>query len=334
MKPAGRAICRMLMALFLLAPVMGCRSQDHSLAQPINYRLKWLANISSAGALYGKAFGRFEKAGLQVTVKPGGPELDAIKELEIGHAQFGVASADQIIRALAKGSPIVVLAQIFQQNPLQWIFRPSETPLHGAEDLRGKHIGITYGGNDETIMRALLTKYGIATDAVDFFSVRYDYTPFFQKQVQLWPVYRNAEGVFIQQKMDRAGETAGFFDPGAYGIRFVANSVITSRKMLEQHPRTVAKFVEALMESWRLAMDPQNARRTVETVHRFDPETSADTIAQQLEVTRRLIQPSSEIPIGHIDRQAWRQTAQILLDQKLIDKPVAVEACFWRREGP
>jgi ABC-type Mn2+/Zn2+ transport system ATPase subunit len=44
----------------------------------------------------------------------------------------------------------------------------------------GKTIGITFGGNDETIMRALLAKYDIKEDEVKFFSVRYDYTPFYK----------------------------------------------------------------------------------------------------------------------------------------------------------
>ena len=72
-------------------------------------------------------------------------EKDAIKELELGHAQFGVASADQVIRAVSKGAPIVVIAQLFQINPLHWIYRPDKTPLKTPQDLKGKTIGITFG---------------------------------------------------------------------------------------------------------------------------------------------------------------------------------------------
>ena len=46
------------------------------------------------------------------------------------------------------------------------------------KDLAGKTIGITFGGNDETIMRALLASAGLKENQVKLASVRYDYTPF------------------------------------------------------------------------------------------------------------------------------------------------------------
>ncbi|MCP4107308.1 MAG: ABC transporter substrate-binding protein [Desulfobacteraceae bacterium] len=158
------------------------------------------------GDIYSDVHGIFTKAGLQVSVKAGGPERDAIKELEIGHAQFGVASADQVIRARSKGSPVVVIAQLFQINPLQWIYRPEPSPLNSPGKLKGNIIGITYGGNDETIMRALLSKYNITEKDVTFFSVRYDYTPFYSRQVRFWPVYRNTQALVIGGKLRSAGE--------------------------------------------------------------------------------------------------------------------------------
>ena len=70
----------------------------------LNYRLKWLFNASVAGDIYAEAKGFFDKAGLKVNVKEGSPEKNAINELELKHADFGVASADQVIRALDKGA--------------------------------------------------------------------------------------------------------------------------------------------------------------------------------------------------------------------------------------
>ena len=50
-------------------------------AGQINYRLKWLCNTSVVGDLYADVQGHFQEAGLEVEVKAGGPERDAIKEL-------------------------------------------------------------------------------------------------------------------------------------------------------------------------------------------------------------------------------------------------------------
>ncbi len=291
----------------------------------VTYRLKWLLNTSVVGDLYAEVHGFFAAQGLRVTIKEGGPERDAIKELELGHAQFGVASGDQVIRALSKGSPIVVIGQLFHKNPLQWIYRPERTSLNNVQDLKGKTIGVTYGGNDETIMRALLAKYRIREDEVSLFSVRYDYTPFYRGQVALWPVYQNAEGVVIGEKLRKGGEQVRFLDPDAWGVRFVANSVITTEQFLNQHPQIVKRFRQALLEGWRQAMDRRNVEKAIETIRAFDRETPARIIRKQLASTRTLVKPAQDNEIGWVDVDAWVETERIMLEQSLIPHPVFVE---------
>ena len=314
----------LLVALFLVFGVGSCGKKEQPLEE-VSYRLKWLFNISVVGDLWADAHGNFERNGLKVTVKPGGPEKDAIKELEIGHAQFGVASADQVIRAVSKGSPIVVLAQLFQVNPLHWIYRPDKTPLKTPQDLKGKIIGITYGGNDETIMRALLAKYNIKEDEVNLFSVRYDYTPFYQGKVDLWPLYRNAQAPIIGEKLRKAGEMFDLMSPSKLGVQFVANSVVTTQKMLEERPDTVKRFMRALLEAWREALDPENKDKAIETVLKYNQETPEEIVNKQLPATRNLMLPEPGFEFGKIDLAAWKQTEQIMLVQKLIADPVQIE---------
>jgi len=301
-----------------------CSKTEQPLEE-VTYRLKWLFNISVVGDLWADAHGNFERNGLKVTVKPGGPEKDAIKELEIGHAQFGVASADQVIRAVSKGSPIMVLTQLFQVNPLHWIYRPERTPLQTPQDLKGRTIGITYGGNDETIMRALLAKYDIKDDEVNLFSVRYDYTPFYKGEVDFWPLYRNAQAPIIGEKLRKAGERFDLMSPSRLGIQFVANSVVTTKKMLEERPETVKRFMKALLEAWREALDPENKEKAIEIVLKYNKETPEEIVQKQLPATRILMLPTPKFEFGKIDVAAWKQTEQIMLTQKLITEPVHIE---------
>jgi len=314
----------LLGALTWLLVLGACGEKDQP-AEEVTYRLKWLFNISVVGDLWADAHGNFARNGLKVNVKPGGPEKDAIKELEMGHAQFGVASADQVIRAVSKGSPIVVLAQLFQVNPLHWIYRPDRTPLKTPQDLIGKTIGITYGGNDETIMRALLAKYGIREDQVKLYSVRYDYAPFYQGEVDLWPLYRNAQAPIIGEKLRKAGERFDLMSPSGLGIRFVANSIITTQKMLDERPETVKRFMKALLEAWREALSPEDKDKAVKTVLKYNPETPADIVEKQLPATRILMLSGKDSTFGKIDVAAWQQTEKIMLDQKLIPAPVQIE---------
>lgn len=291
----------------------------------VNYRLKWLINASVAGDIYADAYGFFEQQGLKVKVKPGGPERDAIRELELGYAQFGVASADQVIRAIEKGASVVVVAQLFQTNPLQWIYRSEETKINSLHDLKGKSVGVTYGGNDETIMNALLAKGGIGEDELTLTSVRYDYTPFLLKKVAVWPVYRNTQGIFLGNTLAEAGEKAGYFNPSDFGIRFVANSVVTTETMVKRNPQLVKKFVTALMAGWEAALDPANREKSIAAIARHDKDSTVETIEQQVDSTRAMVKPTSDFPIGTIDDKAWQQTERIMLDQQLIQEPVHIE---------
>jgi NitT/TauT family transport system substrate-binding protein len=293
--------------------------------EEIAYRLKWLFNVSVVGDLWADVGGHFAKKGLDVKVKAGGPERDAIKELELGRAQFGVASADQVIRAVSKGSPLVVLAQLFQTNPLHWIYRPDKSAFKNPTDLKGKVVGITYGGNDETIMRALLAKYNIREDELDLFSVRYDYTPFYQGKVEFWPLYINAQAPIIGAKLKKAGEQYSFVSPAEFGIQFVANSVVTSRKIFQSRPDTVKRFMTALLQGWREALDPANKEKAIQTVLQFNNQTPEAIVRQQLPVTRKLMLPTEDFAFGKIDVAAWKQTEEIMLSQKLIPKAVGVE---------
>ncbi len=305
--------------LLLTTPVHGAAA-----GETIHYRLKWLYNASVVGDIYAASQGIFEAAGLDVDVKEGGPERDAIKELELGHAQFGVASADQVIRALSKGSPVVVIAQLFQVNPLQWIYRDTLPEIRKLSDLRGLTIGITYGGNDEHIMRTLLAKADIGEKDVHLFSVRYDYTPFYRRRVDLWPVYRNTQGVIISDKLRRAGEGLRFFNPADYGVAFVANSVVTSAGMLEKSPQLVSRFLGALLAGWRQALDEKNRARAIAVLQKFDPDTPVEILGKQLDMTRPLVRPAPSFAIGAIDVSAWEQTERIMLAQHQIERPVDV----------
>jgi len=294
--------------------------------EKVTYRLKWLYNVSVIGALYAQSHNMFEAAGLDVEVKAGGPERDAIRELELGYADFGAASADQVLRARDKGSPVVVIAQLFQVNPLQWIYRPDEVQIRKLSNLKGKVIGVTYGGNDETIMRTLLAEAGLSSTDVNLFSVRYDYTPFYRHRVQLWPVYRNAQGPIISGQLAKAGEKTAYFNPADFGVNFVANSVVTEASTLQEKPELVQRFLAVLLAGWQEALDPTNQDKAIETLQKFDPDTSRPILEEQLRITRELVRPAPGFAIGNIDHKAWEQTEQIMRVQKQLTRKIDLKA--------
>ena len=115
-------------------------------------------------------------------------------------------------------------------------------------------------------MNTLLAKGGIQKKDVKIESVRFDFTPFLTKKVQIWPVYRNSQGVILKDRLQAEGEDVRFFNPADFGVNFVANSVITSKTMIEKHPDIVEKFQTALVAAWKDAMDPANQESTLAVI--------------------------------------------------------------------
>jgi len=298
---------------------------DLAIAQEnITYRLKWLINMSTVGDIVAVHQGGFHEQGLTVTLKSGGPERDAIRDLELGHADFGVASGDQVIQAIAKGSPVVVVAQLFQKNPLQWVYFKDKIRIDGLTDLKNKTIGVTFGKNDEIIMRTLLAKSGLSERQVRLYSVRLDYTPFYKGVADLWPVYINTQGVEIGHKLMASGASIAFLDPESYGVTFVANSVVTSKRLLEEHPERVHRFIKGLIKGWTTAVESLDTNRIVDDVRRYDRDTSHDLLFAQLDQTRALVKPQKNLSIGRINVPAWEQTEMIMRTNQQIHRPVNV----------
>lgn len=303
-------------------------------AAEVNYRLKWLFNVSVLGDIWAVDHKLFAEKGLDVEVLPGGLGQDPMRDLELGRLQFGVASADQVIRARAKGAPVVVVAQLFQVSPMQWIYRAdrradqrtgSRISVTSPSDLKGLRIGVTYGGNDEAIMRTLLAKAGLEEKDVHLFGVRYDFTPFYRDEVDLWPVYRNAQGPIIEDKLKREGEGVAFLNPHDLGIWFVANSVITSEKIVAERPEMVTAFLDALLRGWEASLAPEHRAEALDVLRKYDRDTPPDLLPAQYDLTRSLVKPD-DAPIGRVNRDAWRQTAEIMTAQGLVSGPVDVDS--------
>jgi NitT/TauT family transport system substrate-binding protein len=95
--------------------------------------------------------------------------------------------------------------------------------------------------------------------------------------------------------------------------------------MLEERPETVRRFMKALLQAWREALDPANKEKAIETVLKYNKETPEEIVKKQLPATRTLMLPKPDFEFGKIDVAAWKQTEHIMLTQKLIAGPVHIE---------
>ena len=63
-------------------------------------------------------------------------------------------------------------------------------------------------------------------------------------------------------------------------------------------------------------------------LQRFDQDTPPDQLQAQLTITRQLIKPQEDLPIGIIDTEAWIQTETIMIAQQQIERPLEVQTAL------
>jgi NitT/TauT family transport system substrate-binding protein len=117
-------------------------------------------------------------------------------------------------------------------------------------------------------------------------------------------------------------------------VRFVANSVVVHQRLVDANPDLVRRFVGALLDAWQASLDESNSATALAAIARFDRDTPPDLMGAQLQATRELVRPSPDFPVGRLDVEAWRQTAQIMHDQGQIRRPVDIAARLRPQQRP
>jgi ABC-type nitrate/sulfonate/bicarbonate transport system substrate-binding protein len=100
----------MLVALLMLATLHPALALDAASLQ-----LKWKHQLQFAGYYQALEQGFYRDAGLDVTIREGGSDMDISGAVADGKADFGVCSAS-VLRDWGAGRRLVVLAAMFQRS--------------------------------------------------------------------------------------------------------------------------------------------------------------------------------------------------------------------------
>ena len=79
-------------------------------ADPVTLQLKWVADAQFAGYFVAKDKGFYKDAGLDVTIKPGGPDVNPEQVLAGGGADVVIDWMPSALATREKGSPVVNIA--------------------------------------------------------------------------------------------------------------------------------------------------------------------------------------------------------------------------------
>src|SRR6202161_1633826 len=109
--------------------------------------LKWVTQAQFAGYYVAKDKGFYKEDGLDVTIKPGGPDVAPEQVLAGGGADVVVDWMPAALAAREKGAPMVNIAQPFKHSGLELTCR-ADTGIKSPEDLKGRTLGVWFYGNE------------------------------------------------------------------------------------------------------------------------------------------------------------------------------------------
>ena len=252
-------------------------------ADDITLQLKWVTQAQFAGYYVALENGFYEEEDLNVTIKPGGPDIAPPQVIAGGGADVLIEWMPAALAAREKGLPLVNIAQPFKSSGMQltcWKDSGIATP----EDFAGKTLGVWFFGNEFPFM-SWMSQLGIETDGADDNGVAvlkqgFNVDPLLQRQAdcistmtynEYWQVLDagvNADDLITFKYEDQGVST---LEDGLY--------VLEDRLSEEGFAGKMERFVRASMKGWKWA--EENPEDAALIVLEYD-ETGAQTEAHQV----------------------------------------------------
>ncbi len=149
-----------LLTAAALALSMGAASADA--ADDLTLQLKWVTQAQFAGYYAALDKGFYADEGLDVTIKPGGPDIAPTQVLAGGGADVVIDWMPSALAAREKGLPLVNIAQPFKRSGMMLTCR-ADSGIKTPKDFPGHTLGVWFFGNEYPFL-AWMSILGIPTD--------------------------------------------------------------------------------------------------------------------------------------------------------------------------
>jgi NitT/TauT family transport system substrate-binding protein len=287
-------------------------------ADPVTLQLKWVTQAQFGGYYVAKDKGFYEEEGLDVTIKPGGPDIAPETVIAGGGADVIVDWMGAALAAREKGTMLVNIAQPFTKAGMELVC-PTYTGIKTEADFKGKTLGVWFFGNEYPFY-AWMNKIGMPTeggpDGVTVLKQSFDVQPLIQKQADCISVMTyNEYGQVIDAGFKP--EDLVVFNYSAMGNDLLEDGLYVLEDNLKDpaFKDKMVRFVRASMKGWDYALaHPEEAAQIV-----------VDNGGQDLNHQIFMMGEVAKLTAGGngvLNEAAYDRTEQALLDQKIIqNKP-------------
>ena len=278
----------------ILAASMGMVSTMTLAADEVTLQLKWVTQAQFAGYFVAKDKGFYKDEGLDVTIKPGGPDVAPPQVIAGGGADVVIDWMPSALASREKGLALVNIAQPFKRSGMMLTCR-KDSGVKTPSDLPGRTLGVWFYGNEYPFL-SWMSRLGVPTDGsaqgVTVLKQGFNVDPILQKQADCVSTMTYNEYWQIIDAGLGAGELVTFkyedqgvatLEDGLYVLEDNLNDPAFVDKM--------ARFVRASMKGWAWARE--NSDAAADIVLEND-ETGAQTEKHQ----RRMMGEINKLTAG------------------------------------
>jgi len=315
------------MLIFGLAAESGSQVADQ-----VQLQLKWVTQAQFAGYYAAKAKGLYAAESLDVTIRPGGPDIVPEQVVAGGGAQFGIDWLPSLLAARDQGAPLVNIAQIFAASGMREIAFTS-SGIKGPADLQGRKVAVWFGGNEFELL-ATLEKYKIDRDKdVTLVQQPFDMHLLLQKQVDAAAAMTYNEYKQVLEAGVQPDDLV-VIDFNQEGTAMLEDGLFVRGDWLQdaQNKQIATRFVRASLKGWEACRE--QPAECVEIVLKESPVLGRAHQTWMMAEINKLIwgPPVPRSPLGKMDPEAFQRTADIALRFGVLKKaadPAAYTHEIW-----
>ena len=148
-----------------LAGVLALGASVAQAADDVSLQLKWVTQAQFAGYYVALDKGFYSDEDLNVTIKPGGPDIAPAQVIAGGGADVVLDWMPSALASREKGLDLVNIAQPFKTSGMMLTCR-KDAGISSPADFAGKTLGVWFFGNEYPFL-SWMNKLGLATDGSD-----------------------------------------------------------------------------------------------------------------------------------------------------------------------
>ena len=241
----------------------------------VTFGTNWVAQAEHGGYYQAVADGTYAACGIDVTILPGGPQVNNRALMLAGQVDFHMdGSSLDTVSAAAEGLPIVAVAASFQKDPQVIITHPGAASSFA--DLTKLDKFLISDGGVLTFWAWMISAYGFKPEQREVYT--YNAAPLIANKTWGMQGYLTSEPFFVEKE-------AGF-KPDVYliadaGYNAYSTVISTMADTIATKPEVVKCFVDGSAKGWANFLYGDNTA-AIALIQKDNAEMSDEAIAYSI----------------------------------------------------